>query len=130
MPQPQGARLPAPRLHSPHAAKAMQSLVMFSDRLLGGLAGRSGRATRRHPAERPPLPARLDPGLAIGSFVIQKPAASARPISSKANPSQTKPHQGIFLGFPWILSSDSGLFNGLQRFQRKILRTPRRGFSP
>src|SRR5271166_5713253 len=34
MPQPQGARLPAPRLHSPHAAKTMQSLVMFSDRLL------------------------------------------------------------------------------------------------
>ena len=34
MPQPQGARLPAPRLHPPHAAKAMQSGMMFPDRLL------------------------------------------------------------------------------------------------
>jgi transposase len=33
MPQPQGARLPAPRLHPPHAAKAMQSNMMFPDRL-------------------------------------------------------------------------------------------------
>ena len=33
MPQPQGARLPAPRLHPPHAAKTMQSRMMFSDRL-------------------------------------------------------------------------------------------------
>ena len=33
MPQPQGARLPAPRLHPPHAAKAMQSCMMFPDRL-------------------------------------------------------------------------------------------------
>jgi hypothetical protein len=35
MPQPQGPRLPAPRLHPPHAAKTMQSRMMFSDRLLG-----------------------------------------------------------------------------------------------
>jgi transposase len=34
MPRPQGARLPVPRHHSPHAAKAMQSRVMFSVRLL------------------------------------------------------------------------------------------------
>jgi transposase len=33
MPQPQGARLPPPRLHPPHAAKTMQSKMMFSDRL-------------------------------------------------------------------------------------------------
>ena len=33
MPQPQGARLPAPRLHPPHAAKTMQSRMMFSDKL-------------------------------------------------------------------------------------------------
>src|SRR6516225_5896832 len=33
MPQPQGARLPPPRLHPPHAAKAMQSCMMFPDRL-------------------------------------------------------------------------------------------------
>ena len=33
MSQPQGARLPAPRLHPPHAAKTMQSRMMFSDRL-------------------------------------------------------------------------------------------------
>jgi transposase len=32
-PQPQGARLPPPRLHPPHAAKAMQSSMMFPDRL-------------------------------------------------------------------------------------------------
>jgi hypothetical protein len=35
MPQPQGARLPAPRLHPLHAAKTMQSRMMFSDRLSG-----------------------------------------------------------------------------------------------
>src|SRR5271169_4269721 len=34
MPQSQGARLPAPRLHPPHAAKTIQSRMMFSDRLL------------------------------------------------------------------------------------------------
>jgi hypothetical protein len=34
MPQPQGPRLPAPRLHPPRAAKTMQSRMMFSDRLL------------------------------------------------------------------------------------------------
>ena len=34
MSQPQGPRLPAPRLHPPHAAKTMQSRMMFSDRLL------------------------------------------------------------------------------------------------
>jgi hypothetical protein len=34
MPQSQGARLPPPRLHPPHAPKTMQSLMMFSDRLL------------------------------------------------------------------------------------------------
>ena len=33
MSQPQGPRLPAPRLHPPHAAKTMQSRMMFSDRL-------------------------------------------------------------------------------------------------
>jgi hypothetical protein len=33
MPQTQSARLPAPRLHPPHAAKTMQSRMMFSDRL-------------------------------------------------------------------------------------------------
>ena len=35
MPQQQGARLSAPGLHPPHAAKTMQSRMMFSDRLLG-----------------------------------------------------------------------------------------------
>jgi hypothetical protein len=34
MPQQQGARLSAPGLHPPHAAKTMQSRIMFSDRLL------------------------------------------------------------------------------------------------
>ena len=34
MPQPQGARLPPPRLHPPHAAKTMQSHMMFPDKLL------------------------------------------------------------------------------------------------
>ena len=34
MPQSQGAGLPPPRLHPPHAAKAMQSGMMFPDRTL------------------------------------------------------------------------------------------------
>ena len=34
MSQPQGPRLPAARLHPPHAAKTMQSRMMFSDKLL------------------------------------------------------------------------------------------------
>jgi hypothetical protein len=33
MPQSQSARLPAPCLHPPHVAKAMQSKMMFPDRL-------------------------------------------------------------------------------------------------
>ena len=33
MPQPQGARISPPRLHPPHAAKTMQSHMMFPDRL-------------------------------------------------------------------------------------------------
>ena len=33
MPQPKGPRIPQTRLHSPHAAKAMQSQMMFPDRL-------------------------------------------------------------------------------------------------
>jgi hypothetical protein len=32
-PQPQGARLPVPRLDSPHGQKALQNLEMFPDRL-------------------------------------------------------------------------------------------------
>src|SRR6476660_9533971 len=34
-PQSQGARLLAPRLNPPHAAKTLQSNMMFPDRLLG-----------------------------------------------------------------------------------------------
>src|SRR5208283_1931641 len=34
MPQPQGARLPPPRLHPPHAAKTMQPHMKLPDRLL------------------------------------------------------------------------------------------------
>jgi hypothetical protein len=38
------------------------------------------------------------------------------------NPSKTKEFQGKKLGFPWIPSADSGLFNGLRRIQiKKIL---------
>ena len=37
MPQPQSARLPAPRLHPPYAAKTMQPPMMFSDKLLSRL---------------------------------------------------------------------------------------------
>src|SRR6185437_5531882 len=33
VPQPQGARLPPPRLHPPHAQKTMQSQIMIPDRL-------------------------------------------------------------------------------------------------
>ena len=43
MPQPQGARLPPPRLHPPHATKAMQSRMMFPDRTLRLLDRASGR---------------------------------------------------------------------------------------
>src|SRR6516165_7311713 len=35
MSQPQGARFPQARFYSPHASKAMQSKMMFPDRLLG-----------------------------------------------------------------------------------------------
>ena len=34
VPQPQGARLLAPRFNPPHAAKTLQSNLMFPDRLL------------------------------------------------------------------------------------------------
>ncbi len=40
-----------------------------------------------------------------------------RPKFSKPNPIQTKPDQENGLGFSWIPSSDSGLFNGLQAVQ-------------
>ena len=39
----------------------------------------------------------------------------------QAKPSKSK---GKGLGIPWIHSSESGLFNGLRRFQMKILHTP------
>src|SRR5271168_4037452 len=42
MPQSQGARFPAPRLHPPHAEKTIQSRMMFSDRL-SGIRGVMGR---------------------------------------------------------------------------------------
>src|SRR4051812_6009683 len=35
MPEPQGARIPAPRVHPPHAAKAMSNQQMIPDGLLG-----------------------------------------------------------------------------------------------
>ena len=59
MPQPQGARLPPPRLHPPHAAKAMQSSMMFPDRTLSDRP-RTERVTQQRCAAsaRPiPLPA-------------------------------------------------------------------------
>src|SRR3954463_9695131 len=34
MPEPQGARIPAPRVHPPHAAKAMSNQQMIPDGLL------------------------------------------------------------------------------------------------
>jgi hypothetical protein len=34
-------------------------------------------------------------------------------------PSQSKENQGKIVGFAWFYSSDSGLFNGLRRFQIK-----------
>jgi hypothetical protein len=41
------------------------------------------------------------------------------PNPSKPNQSRTKPNQENGLGFSWIPSSDSELFNGLQAIQRK-----------
>src|SRR3954447_15068765 len=37
MPEPQGARIPASRVHPPHAAKAMSNQQMIPDGLLGQL---------------------------------------------------------------------------------------------
>ena len=58
MPQSQGARLPAPRIHPPHAAKTMQSRMMFPDRILSRLY----LATCDHPTRG------LARGLALCSF--------------------------------------------------------------
>src|SRR3954451_6909408 len=48
MPEPQGARIPAPRVHPPHAAKAMSNQQMIPDGLSdlgrGHRRGRSGIA--------------------------------------------------------------------------------------
>ncbi len=52
-----------------------------------------------------------------------------RPNPSKPNQSRTKPSQGNRLGFSWICSSDSGLFNGLRGFQRKKLHSRPRGLA-
>src|SRR5271166_4294439 len=41
------------------------------------------------------------------------------PNSSKPNQFQTKPDQENGLGFSWIPSSNSGLFNGLRPVQRE-----------
>ena len=51
MPQPQGARLPAPRLDPPHAAKAIQPRMMFSDNSKKGPAdcNRQRRQCYAHP---------------------------------------------------------------------------------
>jgi hypothetical protein len=35
--EPEGARIPAPRIHQANVEKAMQSRMMFSDRLLDDL---------------------------------------------------------------------------------------------
>jgi hypothetical protein len=48
-----------------------------------------------------------------------------RPNSSKPNQTQTKPDQENGLGFSWILSSDSWLFNGLRAIQIKKMQLPR-----
>ena len=55
---------------------------------------------------------------------VEKRARSERPTpvrlgpnSSKPNQSQSKPDQENGLGFSWICSSDSGLFNGLRAVQ-------------
>ncbi len=47
-------------------------------------------------------------------------ANDLRPNSSKPNQSQTKPDQENGLGFSWIPSSNSGLFNGLRAIQIKF----------
>jgi hypothetical protein len=53
------------------------------------------------------------------------------------DPNPTKPDQGKpkktkkkILGFPWIPSSESGLFKGLRRFQTKIFLAPFRLTQP
>src|SRR5271166_5833183 len=48
-----------------------------------------------------------------------------RPKFSKPNPIQTKPDQENGLGFSWIPSSDSGLFNELRAIQIKKIQLPR-----
>ncbi len=56
---------------------------------------------------------------APGATGRRRLAERLRPNSSKPNPSQTKPVQEYWLGFSWIPSSDSGLFNELRAAQIK-----------
>ena len=63
-----------------------------------------------------------------GGARLARPAdavCGAPPNSSKPNPNQTKPDQENGLGFSWIPSSNSGLFNGLRAAQSKKNATPR-----
>src|ERR1700722_11272080 len=50
----------------------------------------------------------------------RSPSRRSATKQNQAKPSQAKLNQAILLGFIWFYSSESGLFNGLQRIQIKI----------
>ncbi len=74
-----------------------------------------------------PPPAYLRENTYESSFVkpIQTPP-NPQSKPGQANPSSAKLIQIKMLGFTWFYSSDSGLINGLQRFQIRIFSSPLR----
>src|SRR5208337_4395049 len=72
-----------------------------------------------------------------GYFVYQKKNGRSPEQFCKSGPSQSKPYQAkprktkeMGLGFSWIPSSDSGLFNGLRAIPRKKFFVPGRASGP
>ena len=78
-----------------------------------------GRSRERHsPLAAPAIPRKH----MRQQFVRDNPKFLPDPQSKpgQANPSPAKPIQIKLLGFAWFYSSESGLINGLQRFQIRI----------
>jgi hypothetical protein len=77
VPQSQGAHLPQARVYPPHAAKTMQSKMMFPDRLLGSKIIKKSPARGLVPNPMPNLPGGL--AGAPNPFTLSRSGGNNRP---------------------------------------------------
>src|SRR5271169_6128061 len=75
--------------------------------------------------QRPGIINARPPSAGLSDALLWNASGLIPPSQTKSKPSQTKPDQENGLGFSWIPSSDSRLFNGLRAIQIKKIQLPR-----